>query len=228
MTASDQIAVSNSHGLTRGVRGVPSLAAVIVAGGRSRRMGREKASLLLAGRTLLQRTLDAVIRVPAVREVVLVLAPSQALPSLLCDVPLTVVRDRVEGDGPLAAIRTGLAAARAPICLVLGCDTPFVQPLLLRLLAARARDHPFVVPLHNGHPQPLCSAIRRDALATIEALLHAGTRAASVLADHQQALRLGVEEWVQVDPEGVSFVGVNTPDELELAERTAACLDARR
>ena len=223
---SDQVVADRAPGSADDACDTPPLAAVIVAGGRSRRMGREKASLLLAGRSLLQRTLDAVLLIPAVQEVVLVLAASQVPPPVCSRVPLTLVRDRIQGAGPLAAIRTGLAAAHGPICLVLGCDTPFVQPLLLRLLAERARDHPFVVPLHNGVAQPLCSAIRRDALPIVEVLLDGRTGAASVLADHQQAIRLGADEWARVDPGGVSFIGVNTPDELEVAEVMAAHLDA--
>lgn len=199
----------------------PSVAAVVVAGGRSTRMGRDKASLSLAGRSLLDRVLDTVAQLPAIEEVVLVIGPRQRPPQRIDDLPLTVVRDRVEGEGPFAAVAAGLAAARADICVVLGCDTPFVRPALLQLLVARARSHAIVVPVYEGRLQPLCSAVRREALPEIEALLAAGERAVSSLADDPRAMHLTPLDWVNADPTGVSFLGVNTPAELALAEEMA-------
>ncbi|GMU39337.1 MAG: putative molybdenum cofactor guanylyltransferase [Chloroflexota bacterium] len=190
-------------------------------------MGRDKASLVLAGRTLLQRTLEALDQLPGLEEIVLVIASRQELPPVHCDVPLTVVRDAHEALGPLPAIAAGLAVVRAPVSLILGCDTPFVRPALLRMLAERAHAHAIVMPLHEGRPQPLCSAIRRDALPAVEALLAAGERAPSLLAGDPRALRVEWTDWASADPEGVSFLGVNTPAELAQAETVAARLDAQ-
>jgi molybdopterin-guanine dinucleotide biosynthesis protein A len=179
----------------------------------------------LRGRTLLARTLDAVMQVAGLAEVVLVLAPEQDVPSVECDVTLLIARDRIEGEGPLVGIAAGLAMARSPVCLILGCDTPFVRPPLLDLLATAARDHATVMPVHEDRPQPLCSAIRRDELATVEALLAAGKRGPSALADDPRTLVLAPSEWERADPEGISFIGVNTPEELATAERLAAHID---
>lgn len=214
----------------RAPEGVP-LAAVIVAGGRSSRMGRDKASLVLRGRTLLDRTLAALGQLPDLAEVVLVLAPEQAAPAFTSAAPVTIVRDRVEGAGPLPAIALGLgaidgSARRVEVALVLGCDTPFVRPALLALLARAARAHAVVLPVHDGRPQPLCAAVRLEALPALEALLAAGKRAATVLADLPGALQLAPAEWAAADPDGVSFLGVNTPEELARAEAVAGRLDA--
>ena len=205
------------------------LAAVILAGGRSTRMGRDKASLVLRGRTLLDRTLEALYQLPDLVEVILVLAPGQQAPPFAGAVPGVIVRDRLEGGGPLPAIALGLEAARAgsarvDVALVLGCDTPFVRPALLALLARGAREQPVVLPVHDARPQPLCSAVRLEVLPAIEALLAAGKRAASVLADLPGARLLAASEWASADPDGLSFVGVNTPEELRRAESTAALL----
>ncbi len=203
-----------------------AVSAVILAGGRSRRMGREKATVPLAGRTLLQRTIDAVEQVRGLAEVILVLAPEQAEPQVECRVPLVIARDEIEGEGPLAGLARGLAAAVSPVYLVLGCDTPFVRPALLELLAERAREQVVVMPIHRGLAQPLCSAGHREVLPTIEALLVEGNRAASALADLAGALLLPESEWRDADPEARSFVGVNTPEELAEAERLLARLEA--
>ena len=189
-------------------------------------MGREKASVPLSGRTLLQRTIDAVAEFERVAEVVLVLAPEQAAPEVECRVPLLIARDEVEGKGPLAGMARGFAAATSPVCLVLGCDSPFVRPALLDMLIERAHGHAIVMPVHEGRPQPLCAAYRRGVLGTIDSLLAKGTRAPSALADLAEALLVAESEWRDADPEALSFFGVNTPEELAEAERLLARLDA--
>lgn len=204
----------------------PSVAAVILGGGRSSRMGRDKASLTLRGRSLMEWTLDSAERVPGLIEVVVVLADGQDLP-FRTSLPATVIHDEQPYAGPLVAIGSGLRAVTADVALVLGCDTPFVQPSLLALLVEHARDHAIVVPVHDGRPQPLCSAIRRDAMPSIAALIAEGVRAASAIADDPRARLLEPADWAKVDPEALSFVGVNTPDELRQAEVLAARLDAR-
>lgn len=202
------------------------VAVVILAGGRSSRMGRDKASVMLHGRRLLDRTLDAAVAVPGVVEVVLVLAPAQVITPVRCAAPVTLVRDTTAYQGPLAGIAAGLGGtSRAEVALVIGCDTPFVQPGLLALLAGRATAGAIVVPVHEGRPQPLCSAIHFEAFEAIRALVAGGVRAASAIADDPRTLLVQPDDWGAIDPEGLSFVGVNTPEELERAEALAARLD---
>ncbi|PKN83040.1 MAG: hypothetical protein CVU47_00690 [Chloroflexi bacterium HGW-Chloroflexi-9] len=202
------------------------IAVVVLAGGRSSRMGRDKAAVMLHGRRLLDRTLAAAVAVPGVVEVVVVLAPAQVIPPVRCAAPVTLVRDTTAYQGPLAGIAAGLAGtSRAEVALVLGCDTPFVQPGLLALLAARATAGAIVVPVHEGRPQPLCSAIHFEAFEAVRALAAGGARAASAIADDPRALLVQPGEWAAADPEGLSFLGVNTPEELARAEALAARLD---
>lgn len=202
------------------------IAVVVLAGGRSSRMGRDKATVMLHGRRLLDRTLEAAVTVPGVVEVVIVLAPAQVIPPVRCAAPVTLVRDATAYQGPLAGIAAGLAGtSRAEVALVLGCDMPFVQPGLLALLAARATAGAIVVPVHEGRSQPLCSAIHFEAFEAVRALAADGARAASAIADDPRALLVQPGEWAAVDPEGLSFLGVNTPEELERAEVLAARLD---
>jgi molybdopterin-guanine dinucleotide biosynthesis protein A len=192
------------------------VAGVILAGGRSTRMGRDKAALVFEGRTLLRRTVDAVAAVAD--EVIVVRAPGQPLPEVEAPVPVLVVEDPVEGEGPLRGIATGLEAASAPVVLVAGVDMPFLQPPLLRLLVERVRaGHRWVLPIAERRPQPLCSAFARDALEVVRAHLEAGDRAPMAVAADLGMVRLGEEEWRAVDPRGLSFVDVDTPEAFEAA-----------
>src|SRR4051812_32003651 len=110
------------------------LAAVILAGGRSLRMGRSKATLSLGADVLLAHVVRAVR--PLVDDVVIVAAPDQAMP-LDADPMVRVVSDRVRDTGPLLAMARGLEAIRGDAAFALACDAPFVRAEVLRALAAR-------------------------------------------------------------------------------------------
>ncbi len=201
-------------------RDTPRVTGIVLAGGRSRRMGSDKAALLFGGRPLLQRTVAALAEVAD--EVVVVLAPGRKLPPLECPRPVRVAADPVEGEGPLVGIAAGLRAASAPVALVVAVDMPFLRPALLRLLAERAAaGSRCVVPIYEGRPQPLCSAWRREALEVVEAQVETGERAVMSVARTLDAERLLPAAWRAADPDGRSFVNVNTPEEFEAAQARA-------
>lgn len=201
---------------------VTPVTAVILCGGRSSRMGRDKGAIEFEGATLLQRTVTAAAKVAS--EVVLVRAPGQALTAVTAGCPIVVVEDAIEGQGPLYGMATGLAAAHGDRCLVLGVDMPFLQPALLRLLLDRLTEgveggSRWVVPIAESRPQPLCSAITRDALPVLIAHIEAGDRAPMAIAAGLGLVRLPEDAWRTADPEGLSFVDVDTPEALEAARR---------
>lgn len=199
------------------------VSAIILAGGRSSRMGRDKASIVFEGATLLQRTVHAAAEVAS--EIVLVSAPGQSLPAVAAACSVTIVEDAIAGEGPLFGMATGLGAAAGSHCLVLGVDMPFLQPALLRLLVERLRaagvesGARWVVPVAEGRPQPLCSAIARNALAVLRAHLDAGDRAPMAVAADLGLIRIDESVWRTADPAGLSFVDVDTPEALEAARR---------
>ncbi len=196
--------------------------AIILAGGGSTRMGREKATIVLAGRTLLQRVIDAAAEVAD--ETVVVCAPGRPFPDIEVRGPLRLTTDEVGGQGPLAGILAGLAVASSEVALLLACDQPFVRPLLLRLLIAQAAEAPVVIPLRDGQTQPLCAAIRVDAAPLLREAYERGSRAAAAVSDLPGTRLLDAATWRVVDPDGVSFAGANTPEELARLEELAARL----
>ena len=192
----------------------PRVAGIVLAGGRSSRMGVDKASLVLQGRTLLQRTVDVLDEVAD--EIVVVASPGQDLPHVESAHPLRVVEDAIKGQGPLVGIAAGLEAATAPVAVVVACDMPYLRPALLRLLAERAAAGArLAVPMHGGRSQSLCSAWRAAALGVVRAHVEAGDRAVMSVAEDLDAERLPPEAYAQADAEGVSFINLNTPDEFQ-------------
>ena len=200
------------NGSSEGVS-MASVSGIVLAGGRSSRMGVDKASLMLDGVTMLQRSVDRLT--PAVDELVLVAAPGRALPSVTTELPLREVEDPIEGEGPLVGIAAGLEACAGSAAVVVAVDMPFVEAELLRALVARLDDaHRWVVPFADGRPQPLCSAFAVSALSLIRDHIAAGDRAPMALAEDLDAYRMQADEWGAVDASGRSFVNVNTPEEF--------------
>ena len=199
-----------------------SLAGIVLVGGGSERMGNDKCSIELGGRTLVQRVVDALDAVAD--EIVVVSAQGRDPPPVQAARPPRHTVDTVRDGGPLVAILAGIEATSAPVSVVVACDLPFVRPELLRLLAERARAGAlFVVPVHEEQPQLLCSAWRREALPVLRARIEAGDRAVHAMLDTLDAELAPPEVWREADPDGRSFVNLNTPEDLA---RARAALDA--
>jgi molybdopterin-guanine dinucleotide biosynthesis protein A len=174
----------------------------VLAGGAGRRFGGPKAGARLAGRTLVERAVDALL--PRCGRVVVVSRANVRLPPL----PVPVVLDRAGPDCPLLAVASGLAAVEADDVLVLGCDLPLAGALLDRLAAAPAGAA--VAAERGGRAQPLCARYPRlAALAACERLLASGALAARGLP-----LALGA---IEVEADGDQLLNVNTPADLTRA-----------
>jgi molybdopterin-guanine dinucleotide biosynthesis protein A len=201
---------------------IRGLGGVVLCGGKSSRMGSPKAWLDFGGEALLQRVVRRVSEVAA--PVVVVAAPGQAVPPLPAEV--AIVRDAVEGRGPLQGIAAGLTAleGRAEAAFVSSTDAPFLHPAIIRRLwALRGNTHDIAVPRSGGHFHPLCAVYGLNARAETEALLAADRlrpfflfeRMRTLVADN--AMLLAGEELAAADPELRSLRNVNTPEEYAAA-----------
>lgn len=207
------------------------VAALVLAGGRSSRMGRPKTSLPFGDEPMLTRVVRRLATV--VRPVVVVAAPGQVLPELPSST--RVARDAVVGRGPLQGIAAGLAAL-GPACtavFVTTTDAPFLHPAFVRrlwALRASAEGAPFeaVVPRIAGHDQPLCALYATSLRGVVAALLAEDLRRASLLAERarslfaDEALLLDDPALREADGALRSLRSVNT-----LAEYEAALVDAK-
>jgi molybdopterin-guanine dinucleotide biosynthesis protein A len=138
--------------------------AIVLCGGRSERMGRDKASLDFGGEPLLARVVRRVREVAD--DVVLVAREGQELPA-----GFEAARDPAEGLGPLAGIAVGLAAVRGARALVVACDMPLVQAALARRLFELSGGVDACVPVVDGYPVPTCAIYARSAAARARELL---------------------------------------------------------
>jgi len=145
---------------------VDDATAVILCGGDSRRMGRDKANLLLHDRTLLDHALHLVC--PLFPRVLLAVRRPRAGWSLpqVYDVPTCA--------GPMAGVAAALAQARTPWVFVLACDMPFVSGGLIRCLAELRAERDAVVPVWQRMPQPLVGFYHRRALSRLRQQMRTG------------------------------------------------------
>jgi molybdopterin-guanine dinucleotide biosynthesis protein A len=198
---------------------------IVLAGGKSTRLGRDKASEVLEGRTLLQRAIDAVEGLAA--SLVIVKAGGQHLPGLRSFAPISTVEDAYANAGPLGGIYTGLLALRSsgpetplqgPLAaLVVACDMPLLQPVLLRELLHLIPGHDAVVPVREGLPEPLCAVYTTACAEPARRLLDQGAYKLAGLLEHVDTLLVPEDRWRALDPEGLSFLNVNREADLEYA-----------
>lgn len=196
--------------------------AVVLAGGRSSRMGRSKADLEWHGSTLLQHVVERV-REGAGGPVVVVRAPGQTLPELPADVQ--VVEDEVAGRGPLQGLAGGLTAldGRTDVAFVCATDLPFLHPAYVRRVLLGLGDADIALPVVGGYRQPLAAAYRTALAQRVRDLLATGsTRPADLLATCEvavlhEAFLLADDELRAADPRLESVVGVNDPEEYDRA-----------
>ncbi|HET9015686.1 MAG TPA: molybdenum cofactor guanylyltransferase [Thermomicrobiaceae bacterium] len=206
------------------------LSVAVLAGGRSRRMGRDKASAPLGDASLLDRVLDRVAGVG--QETILVTADAvDARPGV------RNVVDEVPGRGGLGGIHAALRAATYAHCLVVACDMPFLNRSLLRYMAEEPRDYDVLVPsLDAGRSdqgesetlETLHAIYGRACLPTIERRLVAGSLKLADLLDDLRVRRIPESVVHRYDPDLLSFFNANTPDDLSWATEHLREFDARR
>lgn len=220
------------------------LSLLILAGGRSRRMGQDKLWMMLDGVPLVEH---AVRRVLPLAGEVLFSSRGEALPEgsgrgeaasgrsasplqALADrltaegSPARVVPDIYPAAGPLAGLHAGLAAARHDLVLALAADMPFVNLALIESMMGLAEGFDAVVPLIPGPDgdlawEPLHALYRRGCLPAVTTRLAAGERRVNSFLPDVQTRAVMAEEIAVYDPLRMSFFNVNTPEDWKTMQR---------
>jgi molybdenum cofactor guanylyltransferase len=192
---------------------VNGVAAFILAGGKSARMGADKAFLQLGGQTLLARALALA---GGVSEDVRIVGDRQKFLQFG-----RVVEDQFPGHGPLAGIHAALAETTAELNLVLAVDLPFVQSALLAYLCSQASQTGAVatVPQAAGGWQPLCAIYRREFREVAEAALRKGRNKIDALFARVETRAVREEELLRMGFSPAMFRNLNTAEEFEQVRR---------
>ena len=193
---------------------------VLLAGGKSRRMGEDKRYLVVGEQTLLERGL-AVLR-SIFHEVLVVIA--QDSPPL--DVDARVVRDLVPDCGSLGGLYTGLMQATTPYIFVVACDMPFLDPAVIAQFTSRRATADIVMGKLAARLHPMHALYGNRCLPVVEQMILARELKIQELVSHGslQVQYVTEEDLRTLDPSGRSFHNVNTPADLEVARSLLAQL----
>ena len=190
----------------------------IQAGGQSSRMGEDKALKSFLGRPLIQRVVDRLA--PVADELIV----TTNRPEDYAFLNARLIPDLKPGRGALGGLCTAIASASQPLVAVVACDMPFASAPLLeaasRLMVEEAAD--VVIPKSEHGYEPLHAVYRRaTCLPAIDAAIDADQWKVIAWFPQIKVRTLTPEEIRQVDPAGLAFWNVNTPEEFAEGERIA-------
>jgi len=192
----------------------------IQAGGQSSRMGEDKALKTFLGRPLIQRVVERLT--PIADEIIVTTNHPEAYGFL----NLRLFSDLKPGRGALGGLYTAISSATHPIVVVVACDMPFASPKLIetmsRLLVDAEREADVVIAKSEEGYEPLHAVYRRDTcLPAIEKSIEADQWKVIAWFPQVKVRVLTPEEIKSVDPAGLAFWNVNTPEEFAKAEQLA-------
>ncbi len=176
-------------------------------------MGQDKGLCLLAGKPLVQHVID---RVRGLGDELWITTNH---PEDYAPFGIPTVSDPHPGMGALVGLRTALLAARGEAVLLVACDMPFLNLALLRYLLARAGEADVVIPRRGGEFEPLHAVYARTCREPVQSALDRGqARMISFFSD-VRILPIEQSDLDRIDPDGLSFFNINTPQDLAQAER---------
>jgi len=182
--------------------------AVILSGGESRRMGRDKAGIKIDGKTLLQHAVDVLS--PLFAELMVsVHAPRS-------DLGLPQVVDAFDGRGPMVGITSALAAIKTDWLFVAGCDMPYLSPELIRHMAGKRQGRDAVLAEIGGCVQPMPAFYAKDAcLSAMQARIEQGRRSLTRLIPSLHTVILTEDDLRPFDSDLRSFTDFDSPKDLD-------------
>jgi molybdenum cofactor guanylyltransferase len=195
------------------------MTSIVLAGGKSSRLGRSKPLQTIGGRSLIQWVIDRLATFST--EIIIATAQGEAIP---CSSHVTVktVGDIYPGKGPLGGIHSGLVASSSSQAVVVGCDTPFLSVGLLQCMTRVSPGLDIVAPRIKGKVEPLCAVYSKNCVAPIEELLKQDELK---IIELFRMVKVGYIEQRDIDsfdPEHSSFFNINSQADLERARRLAA------
>jgi len=192
---------------------------VILAGGKSLRLGHDKILESIGSKSLLEQVISRIDSLS--RDIIIVTAEERTFPQLACHPKLKVVPDIFPGKGSLGGIYTGLVTSDSFYSLVLACDMPFLNQPLLRYMIEVSDGFDFVIPRINNLFEPLHAVYSKNCVAPAEFILKQGRKVIIELFDFVKVRYVEAEEIDRFDPQHLSFFNINTMEDLELARKIA-------
>ena len=188
---------------------------VALAGGRSKRLGRNKAIEKIGDQSLIERVVGKLSQVTS--ETVVVVAEESKAADLNLPPWVRTAADLYPGTGSLGGIFTGLSAAKGNYGVVVACDMPFLNVDLIRFMLDIVSDYDAVVPRLQGRPEPLHAVYSKSCVGPIERCLQADQLKIAIFFEQINVAYLEEDDIEAFDPSHLSFFNVNTQEDLDKA-----------
>ncbi|MBM3234913.1 molybdenum cofactor guanylyltransferase [Candidatus Poribacteria bacterium] len=187
------------------------LTGVILAGGKSLRMGYNKALLHLGNQTIIQRVLASLKQVTSSQLIV------TNFPEEYEFLNIPMKSDILSGKGAFGGIYTGLSASETPYCLVVACDMPFLNVDLLRYMTQVVKEYDIVIPKHSKGYEPLCAIYAKSCMPHIEKLLKANQLRIIEVFSYVRVREISEAEIKSYDVDDLMFFNINTQEDYQHA-----------
>jgi molybdopterin-guanine dinucleotide biosynthesis protein A len=195
------------------------MTSIILAGGKSSRLGRNKALQVVDGKSLIQWVVDRLAMLST--EIVIVTARGEAIPSY-STVEIKTVADIYPEKGPLVGIYSGLVSSSSLRAIAVGCDTPFLSVSLLKYMTQVCSVYDVVVPRIENKLEPLCAVYSKNCSVPIQGLLGQNELRIDKLFSMVKVKYIEEDEINRFDPEHLSFFNINSEADLDRARKLAA------
>lgn len=183
------------------------MTSAILSGGENSRFPAPKGFIEVEGRRLIERNLK-ILR-EATDEVVI----STNDPELYFYLGVPLIGDVIGPSGPMSGIYSVLLCTGAPEVFVTACDMPFIKPELISYIIGKSAGDA-TVPVFRGRPEPLLAVYSRGIMKTLENRIKQGRTSLSLL-DEVNVRYIEEGDVRKIDPEGKSFININTPEDYE-------------
>ena len=185
---------------------------VILAGGKSTRMGENKAFVPFAGKPIIEILIG---RLSDIFKDVIIIANK---PEPYLKYGLDVIKDAVKPCGPLGGIYTALTFSKTRLNFVVACDMPFFNKDIARFMVNEASRYDAVIPRHAGRLEPLCAVYSENCIAPIEKEITAGNAKVTSFISEVKTRIVDESEIARFDLDCNAFTNVNTRDDYRLLQ----------
>ena len=192
---------------------------IVLAGGKSLRLGYNKFMEKVGGRSLLERVISCVASLSS--EIIVVSTEKQVIPKFEAYPDLQVINDIYPGKGPLGGIYTGLKTSTSACNLVVAADMPFLNQDLLGYMLRLSDGVDLVAPRIDSQVEPLHAVYMPSCLAVIEKMMKEGVLGVHWLFSRVNVRYVEADEIERLDPEQRSFFNINTEGDLQIARKIA-------
>lgn len=194
-----------------------SISGFVQAGGKSQRMGQNKALLKLAELKLIQYPIKSLSKITSQLGII------TNTPEIYLDLNVACYPDIWPGLGPMAGIYAALENSKNEYVLNLACDMPFISGELLEILVKNKENHQVCVPLDfNGELQPLCAIYHKSCKSNILALIEKSKYAPRELFSLAKTKIIPFEDFSHLNNAKHFFENINSPEDFTMAEKLLA------